>query len=156
MTIYSDMDGVLTDFDQRFMHFSNGIPPNEFESKYGAEKFWELIDITVGIPFWAGMKWLDDGKEYWNYIKKYTPIILSAPSKREESRYGKRIWKKRNLPSTKMILTRAVDKAKYANKDSILIDDRKQNIDHWIESGGIGILHTSAKDTIKQLKKLGL
>ena len=55
-----------------------------------------------------------------------------------------------------MILTRAVDKAKYANKDSILIDDRKQNIDHWIESGGIGILHTSAKDTIKQLKKLGL
>jgi hypothetical protein len=32
----------------------------------------------------------------------------------------------------------------------------KQTIDEWNAKGGIGILHTSAADTIKQLKKLGL
>jgi len=155
-TIYSDMDGVLTDFDERFMKFSNGVSPTEYESKYGIEKFWELIDVTVGVPFWAGMKWLGDGKTYWDYIKKYNPIILSAPSKKEESRLGKRIWKKHNLPDTKMILTPAHLKSKYANENSILIDDREKNINQWVEAGGIGIFHTSASNTIKQLKTLGL
>jgi len=37
-----------------------------------------------------------------------------------------------------------------------LIDDRKSNIEQWISQGGIGILHTSAADTIQQLKKLGI
>jgi hypothetical protein len=32
----------------------------------------------------------------------------------------------------------------------------KQTIDEWNAKGGIGIFHTSADDTIKQLKKLGL
>ena len=155
-TIYSDMDGVLSDFDKRFMEFSDGLTPKEFESKYGRDKFWELIDITVGVPFWAGMDWMPDGKEYWNYIKQYDPIILSAPSVRDESKYGKRIWKKRNMPNTKMILAFARNKKKYANENSILIDDRPSNVMDWREAGGIGILHVSAADTINQLKELGL
>lgn len=155
-TIYSDMDGVLTDFDKRFREFSNGVSPKAYESKYGKEAFWELIDDTVGVPFWAGMDWMKDGKIYWNYIQKYSPIILSAPSRREESRYGKRIWKKRNMPETKMILAYAKDKKKYATENSILIDDRPSNILEWKEAGGIGILHTSAINTIGELKRLGL
>lgn len=155
-TIYSDMDGVLTDFDKRFREFSNGVSPKTYESKYGKEAFWVLIDDTVGVPFWAGMDWMQDGKIYWNYIQKYSPIILSAPSRREESRYGKRIWKKRNMPKTKMILAYAKDKKKYATENSILIDDRPSNILEWKEAGGIGILHTSAANTIEELKRLGL
>lgn len=155
-TIYSDMDGVLSDFDKRFMEFSKGLTPREYETKYGKGGFWKLIDETVGVPFWAGMDWMSDGKEYWDYIKKYDPIILSAPSRREESKYGKRIWKKRNMPTTKMILTYAKDKKKYANENSILIDDRESNVSEWRSAGGIGILHVSSADTINQLKKLGL
>jgi hypothetical protein len=155
-TIYSDMDGVLSDFDKRFMEFSDGIRPNEYETRFGSDKFWELIDDKVGVPFWAGMDWMPDGKTYWEYIEKYNPIILSAPSRNNESRYGKRIWKKRNMPSTKMILAYAKDKKNYANSTSILIDDREDNIKQWQEAGGIGILHTSAANTIAQLKKLGL
>ena len=33
--IYCDMDGVLCDFDKRFMEFSNGMPPGKYESKFG-------------------------------------------------------------------------------------------------------------------------
>ena len=42
-------------------------------------------------------------------------------------------------------------KAAFAHKKSVLIDDRQENIDCWIEAGGIGILHTTADDTIEQL-----
>ena len=155
-TIYSDMDGVLSDFDKRFMEFSKGVAPDQYEKKYGVEKFWELIDGEVGVPFWAGMDWMTDGKQYWDYIKKYDPIILSAPSRNEESKYGKRIWKKRNMPTNKMILVPAWKKQEYASPTSILIDDREKNIQQWEDAGGIGILHTSAANTIEQLKKLGL
>ena len=33
-------------------------------------------------------------------------------------------------------------------------DDRPKNIDAWEKAGGIGIVHTSAKNTINLLKEL--
>jgi hypothetical protein len=152
--IYCDMDGVLTDFDERFDFFS-GMSPNEYKSKYGETKFWDLID-KAGVGFWAGMKWMPDGKQLWQYIINYTPTILSAPSKQSESRLGKRLWIKNHTPRTKLTLSKASDKKNYSGKDHILIDDRLDNINDWTSEGGIGILHTSAQSTIQTLKKLGL
>jgi hypothetical protein len=37
-----------------------------------------------------------------------------------------------------------------------LIDDRKDFIDKWLAGGGIGILHKTTPQTIKELKKLGI
>ena len=45
-------------------------------------------------------------------------------------------------------------KAAFAHKKAVLIDDRDKNIEKWVESGGIGILHTSADDTINKLNEL--
>ena len=45
-------------------------------------------------------------------------------------------------------------KAAYAFEGSVLIDDRQNNTDAWNEAGGIGIVHTSAKNTIEILKSL--
>jgi hypothetical protein len=102
------------------------------------------------------MDWMPDGETYWKYIKKYNPILLSAPSREESSKLGKRLWVKKNLPGTKLMLAYAKDKQKEAAPNHILIDDRKSNIDEWRANGGIGILHTSAASTIKQLQDLGL
>ena len=153
--IYSDMDGVLTDFDASFMKASDGIRPSEYERNMGKDKFWELID-GKGVGYWVGMPWMSDGKKYWDYIKQYNPILLSSPSRSQTSRLGKRLWVRNNLPGTKLILAQAKDKQNYAQKNRILIDDRPSNIDQWRASGGIGILHISAADTIRQLKELGL
>ncbi len=154
-TIYSDMDGVLVDFNKRFKRFSNGIPPTEYEQKFGKDKFWELVDGT-GVRFWVGMDWMSDGKQLWDYIKSYNPTLLSSPSRADHSKMGKRIWRQRNLPSTKLILARAANKQNYADHNSILIDDRESNIDQWIKAGGIGVLHTDTASTINKLKELGL
>jgi len=84
--IYCDMDGVLCDFDRRFEQFG-GMGPKEYESKYGNKKFWELINNKVGAQFWAKMPWMPQGKQLWDYISKYNPILLSAPSMHPSSRY---------------------------------------------------------------------
>jgi len=153
--IFSDMDGVLTDFEGRFQKYSNNMLPQDYERKFGLDKFWELVDAE-GVAFWVGMPWLEDGKKYWDYIKNYNVELLSSPSRSETSRLGKRLWVRNNIPGTKLTLAYSANKQKYAAPNHILIDDRKSNIDQWISQGGIGILHTSADDTIRQLQKLGL
>lgn len=152
--IYCDMDGVLCDFNRRFEQFG-GMSPREYEAKYGTNKFWELID-KVGEQFWSKMSWMSDGKQLWTYISKFKPVLLSAPSMNPSSRYGKHLWVNENLPGTKLILAKREKKRNYSGKNQILIDDRPDNINDWVYEGGIGILHTSTSQTIKDLKQLGL
>ena len=94
--IYCDMDGVLCDFDRRFEQFG-GMNPNTYRNEKGDKKFWELINDKVGAQFWAKMPWMPEGKQLWEYIKKYKPTLLSAPSEDYSSRYGKKLWVKENL-----------------------------------------------------------
>jgi hypothetical protein len=153
--IFSDMDGVLTDFDASFKKASDGIAPRDYEKKFGKDGFWKLID-NKGVGYWVGMPYMPDGEQYWNYIKDYDVELLSSPSRSSTSRLGKRLWVRNNMPGIKLTLAQAAKKQNYAAPNHILIDDRKSNINQWIAAGGIGILHTSAADTISQLKKLGL
>lgn len=134
--IYCDMDGVLCDFDKRFEQFG-GMPPSEYSSKYGTKKFWELIDDKVGYTFWSQMPWMQDGKQLWSYISKYKPILLSAPSQKASSRYGKRLWVSENIPGAKLILAKRENKKEYSKKNQILIDDRPDTINEWNTNGGI-------------------
>ena len=152
--IFSDMDGVITDFNNRYKKYA-GMMPSEYEKKFGKDKFWELADAE-GVAFWVGMPWMEDGKDYWNYIKDYDVELLSSPSRSETSRLGKRLWVRNNLPGIKLTLAQAYNKRNYAAPNHILIDDRESNIEQWRDKGGIGILHTSAANTIQQLKDLGL
>jgi len=155
-TIYSDMDGVLTDFDARFKEFSKGIAPRDYENKFGTKKFWNLVDNIGGKDFWANMDWMSDGKQYWSYIQKYDPIILTAPSMNPVSRLGKRQWRDGNLPGVNMKMASARNKPNYSKRNTILIDDREDTIAAWNAMGGIGIHNTPAATTINKLKDLGL
>ena len=152
-TIYCDMDGVLVDFDRGYQELT-GMTTQQADAM-GGDTFWEPL-TKAGAKWWITLNWMSDGKQLWNYIKKYTPILLSAPSQQESSRLGKRVWVKRELPDVKLILRPASQKQQYASPTSILIDDRQKNIDQWEAAGGIGILHTSTANTIEQLKQLGL
>ena len=154
--IYCDMDGVIADFEARFDHFF-GMSPSEYEAKHGRRSFWNQIDNNIGVSFWVGIPWMPDGHQLWDYIKKFNPILLSSPSTSESSRIGKRLWVKKYMPGTKLILAYPDQKANYSSEGKILIDDRLEpNIQMWRSKGGIGIHHKSASDTISQLKELGL
>lgn len=150
--IYCDMDGVLVDFDKGYFKLTG----RDISGTYSNDNnFWDPIN-QAGYDFWRNLEWMSDGKELWDYIKKYEPELLSAPSRQPESRVAKHDWVKENLPNVILNLRSAKHKKDFAAPNHILIDDRIDNINSWVETGGIGILHKTTKDTIEQLKKLGL
>lgn len=148
------MDGVLCDFEKMFEDVTE-VSPTRYRKDYGLDKFWDIID-NEGVKFWSEMSWMPGGENLYNYIKKYTPNLLSSPSWDESSKIGKKQWVNKNTPGTKLILSPRKYKQDYSLKGRILIDDLKPTIDEWNAKGGIGILHTSAASTIEELKKLGL
>jgi len=152
--IYCDLDGVLANFDQGFHKLTHKYP-SQYESEFGKDQFWSII-TEAGAEFWKELRWMPGGKSLWNYISKYNPSILSAPSRHDSSREGKQQWITKYLPGTELLLEYASDKKKYASPNSILIDDREDNIQQWREAGGIGIQYLSTDDTIKQLQQLEL
>jgi predicted kinase len=152
--VYCDMDGVLVDFERGYNELTGKQTPG-VDSTYDKNDFWSAI-TKEGAKFWANLNWMSDGKQLWSYIKQYSPQLLTAPSREESSRTGKLAWVDKNIPNTSTIFKQAKDKKDIAESNAILIDDRKDNIQQWIDAGGIGILHTSTESTIKKLQKLGL
>ena len=159
-TIYCDMDGVLVDFDKGYKALT-GKETTHVDVQ-GKNEFWGTFRNGLEgrkmseKDYWANLQWMPDGKDLWNHIKQYKPTLLSAPSRDPQSRWGKRIWVKKNIPGTPLILAYAESKKNYANKTAILIDDRISNINDWNAAGGIGILHTSTETTLEKLSKYGI
>jgi hypothetical protein len=170
--IYCDMDGVLTDFEGRFLdilkkvgkkYYSKeeleGITrPKHFEKKFGQGEFWKLID-EQGEDFWAGMQWMPNGQALWNFISPYNPNILSSPSQDNSSRLGKRMWIRQHLspPPNEIIFKKAENKQQHAAPNHILIDDKPSNISEWKAKGGISleVKDGNIEPVIKALKDLG-
>jgi hypothetical protein len=171
--IYCDMDGVLVDFDEGYKELT-GMSTHHADAQ-GKKEFWKafrqgLIDKDITEEsYWANLDWMPDGKQLWDYISPYNPYVLTAPAVNfdfpEELRYsrdynesikGKLDWGQRLSGMKKMYFRSASRKADFAGPGKILIDDRKDTINAWNANGGIGILHTSAANTIKQLEELGL
>ena len=170
--IYCDMYGVLTDFEKRFKDKLNEEgpkyykksdiakvdKPKDFESIFGTQEFWKFIDQYVGVSFWVGMDWMPRGRELWDFIKPYKPQLLTSPSRDNGSRLGKNLWVRNQLnPKPKVIFAYSADKQRYASPTSILIDDKKSNIEQWVAQGGIAfrVKNGDIGPALEGLKELG-
>lgn len=170
--IFCDMDGVLTDFDRGFKRLRinpKHYTPDEYEKKHGKHSIWSLIDKRKD-KFWKRLPWTKDGRELWDYLDRYSPYILSAPSRSEYSKEGKLTWVSLNLginqkkaittpeeleedPDKRVILSK--DKELFVKSaNDILIDDKKINIEKWTAAGGTGIIHNDSTDTIRILEEI--
>ncbi len=145
--IFLDMDGVIADFDKGVSHIF-GQSPDSVIASLGNMNFWkQLNDID---HFWLYLKPMSDSGELWNYIKSYDVTLLTTPvSFVKTCKQDKKAWAEKYLGNIDVIFS--AHKEKYAEPNTILIDDREDNIRKFNEAGGIGILHTSAKNTIEQL-----
>ena len=155
--IYVDMDGVLCDFIAQSKKATGKIFTQD-----KAKEYWPIIKRTP--RFWSDMPWMPGGKQLWNYIKQYNPHILSAYTPEDPNCIpGKKTWLRKNvrISSNRVNLVRRVEKQKFAMKSdmgrapAILIDDFPRNIDQFKAAGGMGIVHTSTSNTLRELKKLG-
>jgi len=161
--IFVDMDGVLADFEQGVgVAMGERLDQERYDvDKKYRNKMWSWVRkySKQGGKLWLELPMMADAMTLWNYVKKYNPQILTAQG---DPNYGaeaqKRQWIANNLGSNINVLVtqKSSEKAQYAAPHRILIDDRDKSIGPWTAAGGIGILHTSAADTIKQLKELGL
>lgn len=169
-TLYVDLDGVLADFEKGVTKaIRETMDPNFVydEKKFQTDpKFRDFMWKTVaeyqkqhGFILWRNLDTMPDAYQLWDYVKKYNPQILSATGPaRYHAAEQKRGWVTEHFGSNIRINTTesAALKASYADQTRILIDDKMKAISPWVAAGGIGILHTSAANTIKQLKDLGL
>ena len=174
-TIYLDLDGVFSDFVTRAYE----VYP-DFGSIHGVyhdmistthQKEWRdgMILAILRTPFfWANLDMCSGAEELIAFITDNFDseqcAILTAPISEDLYRCTtqKRAWVEDKFgslidPDENFFVSH--NKADYVGKISpenyqILIDDRVDNIQKWVNHGGIGILHDSKNwmRTIEQLK----
>lgn len=149
--LFCDLDGVLADFNagvkKRF---------KKFPTELNQQVMWSIINKS--LTFFEVLPWMSRGRELWNTIRHYDPIILTGihhgnPTAAEQ----KRRWCARNLgPNVKVICCYSKDKPSYCLNGSILIDDRYQIEDEWKNKGGEFILYSEEKleDTLERIKEM--
>ena len=143
------MDGVLVDF-RKGIHDAFNKPYN-YLTLSPLWKFWddwpdvtfEMVNAACVSEFWAELKWTHDGlKILQAVIEKFNDIyLLTTPMPNFESATGKVLWVNKQIPvfNRRLIITRA-SKSLLAGPDTLLIDDKDQNIDEFIKAGGQGLL----------------
>ena len=161
--IFCDIDGVLSNFGKHVEEVLGIKDDANFRQQTPTlhKIFWEkMVDYDdKGGRFWEELSLMDDAMELWDYIKGYKPTIITAtgrgiPNAKEQ----KHNWLKKHFPGVPYIITSEPGEKgnKHGKENRILIDDRDLELIPWEKNGGIGVLHTNTKNTIKQLKKLGL
>jgi len=153
--IYCDMDGVIADF----LKFTSSHLGHPFKDEY-----WKDLpdDTFYQLPL------MPDARKLWGFISKYNPFILTAIPRSGRGPISKRAaddkkrWMKKHfgVPENKVYAVSRVDKAQFAKdgrdgRPNLLIDDHAKNIQAFTKIGGLGIVHTSASNTIAEMKKLG-
>ena len=147
------MDGVVADWAKQFERYSGGISVDDYEADKGKEARYQLVKQS-SPEYYASMPWMQDGELLYNFLNCCDTEILSHATDPQATK-GKLIWlKNNNIKFKPNLVGKASDKAKYATIDSILIDDKPENIDEFVKAGGKAILHKNSIDTINKLKEL--
>jgi len=156
--IYVDLDGVMADLDKLVKERTGKSFEQLRATGTGFTQFC-AAEREEGRTIFDELDKMPDADVLWSYLVKYDPDILTATGYPTEKATAEKIrWVTNNLNGYIHIYmtTSGAEKHKYAASNHILIDDRMKAIGPWRKAGGIGILHTSAADTISQLQKLGL
>lgn len=147
------MDGVISDWELQFKRYSGGVPVETYDAEHGKKNRFKFVDKNCP-EYYSSMPWMKDGRLLYNFVSNLPVEILShAPT--NLAYVGKKQWLANNNIDIKANLVPHRNlKAKFATPDSILIDDREDNVNDFIKAGGKAILHKSAIDTINKLKEM--
>ena len=146
------MDGVLCDFNTTFKQI---LP--ELDDK---KRFRQAV---MEHNIFRTLKPMPDALELLEHVATlshvYVEILTSVGTFNEEMGHEAKLQKtdwlnRNNIPHKPNFVRTKHEKALYATPYTILIDDSIGCIVPFNQSGGHGILHTSASDSIKQLKEV--
>ncbi len=151
--IYLDCDGVLADFDDGFRQ-RFGMDSREYEEKHGSKNFWHVIR-TSG-DFYQNLPLMPDARELFEAVEHLRPIILTGCPFGGWAELQKMRWRDKHFPGIPMVTCMSKNKRDYCKPGDFLIDDYIKYRDLWLEAKGTFIHHTSAADSIRQLKDWGI
>ncbi|MBB3265233.1 hypothetical protein FHW79_002853 [Azospirillum sp. OGB3] len=147
--LFLDLDGVLADFD-RGVKAVTGKRPEEIPMKV----MWR--ELSRHPDFFGTLDFMHDAQDLWRFCEPYGPTILTGLPLGSWAPEQKRRWVAHMLgPHVRVITCMARDKHRHGGPGTVLVDDREKARDPWTQAGGDFILHTSAKESIAALKRLG-
>jgi 5'(3')-deoxyribonucleotidase len=155
--IFVDSDGVIADMSGYCLE-KFGKRPEDYVKK---SEFWQKVQYSNDKvePFFRSLPKMEDADELIDFLLAHfetVKILTASGYTPKEGPQQKRDWYSEHYPDIECIVVpKSPDKAKYAvidGRTTVLIDDRMKSIDPWTSAGGTGILHTSAADTIDQLR----
>jgi len=134
--VFCDLDGVLADFEQGVINRFKKSPDELHPSV-----MWGGIFNSKG--FFETLPWMPKGRELWEEIREYDPIILTGIPRSVNAAEQKRKWCARELGSDIHVITCTTkDKPNFCLSGSLLIDDRTDNLNAWNSKGGRFILNS--------------
>jgi len=155
-TLFLDCDGVLADFDKA-AHSWLGMPSRDFERLHGADAFWAKLKELE--EFYFSLELMPDAQELYDAVKHLKPVILTgAPSQLGQAAHVEKMrWAAKHFgPDQKIITCQSKKKAIYGKPGDIIVDDWPKHRHVWEAMGGIWVPHTNTKDTLDQLRALGV
>jgi hypothetical protein len=151
--LFLDMDGVLADFDKRAYDIF-GMRPADFEHKFGSKTFWSILQGTP--DFYNSFDLMLDADFLLDAVAHLQPVVLTGIPMGDWAPPQKRAWIKRKARDLPVITCRSRDKSLYCQPGDIIVDDRSEYAHLWENKMGIWVHHTSAYDSIRQLKDIGV
>ena len=162
--IYFDIDDTLTDYSNRLGNMIITDPET------GEKRPIKASDTVDNKEFWTTAKWLPGSKEMLDFAKNNfsnVEILSAVPELSKANKEltgkqffdapidGKKEWLDKNVGPIKIIWSKSGrDKAIYATPNTVLVDDKPENIRAFEKAGGIGILMDTPQNAVNKLKDL--
>lgn len=162
MKIYLDMDGVLTDFEKRYVEKFDMFPKDADKRR---QHFWDNWKQFVDdgdfetLDKHEGCNALLDAMKFFEAQGIPIEILSSSGGGYSHDTVveQKKKWlAKHNITYKPNIVPGGGHKARYAAPWNILVDDTEHVIERYKAAGGTAIHHKNARDTITQLHLLHL
>lgn len=151
--LYLDADGVLIDFDR---HYADVVGPLPDRNDPARDVDWKKIS---DIDFFLTAPPMPDAFELLDFVGHLNPTVLTgAPSTGYEraAKNKKESIKRLFGPNLPVIVTASKLKFHLAEPGALLVDDWEKYKSLWVAKGGLWVTHTTASNTIEELKKLGV
>ena len=152
--IYVDMDGVIADFEKRYVSLSGHVS----ESKRRSLFVQNFIGFIADENF-VTLELMPDARRLITFLDSLDipKEILSStahPDNYDEISRQKNLWlNTHNIAWKQNFVPGKQHKYKYATPNSIIIDDTLSVIYDWNKAGGIAIHHKNAHNTISLLEQ---
>jgi hypothetical protein len=152
--LFLDCDGVLADFDTAAEQIFNQNS-REAEATVGTDSFWNRLSGRDN--FYGNLPLLPDAMQLYQAVAHLKPIILTGCPQGGWSEPQKVEWAARHFPGVPIITCRSKEKFLHLrHPGDILVDDYLKYRHLWEEAGGIFVHHTSARETIDRLARMGV